>query len=275
MKYTRYLLLASSLFVSSVSLADTVSYKDQVKATVNPWYVLLGTGYAWSRDAGIDNPSFPQWDSAVQGYDSDLGNSAFTSFGVGKQFWNYFNFDATYTYYANDFDYQKYQTNTDSTQIVNRTRYFELTNQSILFNLTLHSGPDLYALKLNPVSIYPFASVGIGASFNRVSDFHTVLYVQETPAPTSPNFTADTSIGTSDTTTASFAWQGSVGLSVQPTNGYMVFDIGYRYYDGGTFNGPDEIIANNPVAQGAVIPVTAWDGTLTTNQVFLNVRFLV
>lgn len=288
MKKAMLLLLNPLLLASTISFASTTNFKDEptISLSTNPWFVLLGTGYAWSKKAGISNPNPARWDASAQGYDAKLGNSAFASLGVGKQLCRYLNIDLTYTNYVNDFDYQKFQTTPPNTipSTPNftgnaRTRFFELDNQSLLVNATFHPGADQFALKLDRFSIFPFVDVGVGIGFNRVSDFHTIGYVQIPNSgpipPTAFGIGSNTSIGTSDTTKSSFAWQGSVGLSVQPVSSYLILDVGYRYYDGGKFEGPDALVANTLGRQGSEGNTTPWEGRLKTDQVFINVRFLV
>jgi opacity protein-like surface antigen len=268
MKKRLLALFCFSLFIASSSYA-AYYYKGDQLARRNPWFVAVGGGYAWSNESGVSNPDPDFWDSSTQGYNANLGNSPFWSLGIGKQVWDYINFDISYTDY-DTFHYQKYQTASDATTpgfLRARTRYFDLNNQSLLVNVTLHPRSHQLSFNCDQFSIFPFISAGIGAGFNRVNNFYTVGNVS--------GVGSTSSIGEEDVTHTAFAWQGSAGLTIMAVNSYLAVDIGYRYYDGGDFNGPDTIMVNNSPDTGNVISAPAWSGRLTTNQAFVNFRFLV
>ena len=110
----------------------------------------------------------------------------------------------------------------------------------------------------------PFVSGGIGVGFNRISNFHTVGTVV---LPTN-SVGSTTSIGNPVSKT-SFAWQGSAGINIQPTSSHLSANLGYRYYDGGNFEGPG-VIYNPNDGWGAGAP---WKGSLKANQIFVEFKY--
>ncbi|MBA3662075.1 MAG: porin family protein [Gammaproteobacteria bacterium] len=233
------------------------------------WFAKFDAGFAWSSNSGISNPDPSFWDAANQGYDANLGNRSFASIGLGATLNEYLNLDIDYTRYAT-FNYQQYQTGSSVTPGFSgnaRTRFFDLNVQSVLLNLTAHPNPNQFGLHFYNLVIYPFASLGAGVGINRMSNFHTVAY----------NTVATSGVVSSlgkDTTQNTFAWQGSLGLTFAPVQSYLAADIGYRYYDGGDFQSPNQIMANSPFEAGTLISAPRWQGKLKTNQIFLVIRFL-
>ncbi|KTD37361.1 hypothetical protein Lmor_0553 [Legionella moravica] len=229
-----------------------------------PWFVSIGTGYSWTDKSGIVNPDPGFWDNASQGYDGDLSDEGFYSFAIGKQVHPYI--DLSVSYFNNeDMDYQIFQTGASGTPGFTgsvRNRFFTLNNKSVLANIILHNNtPYTAPWSLN---VMPFISGGIGAGYNKVNNFHTVGIVPLSAT----NIGSTTSIG-NETTRTSFAWQGSVGLNFQPVSSHLSANIGYRYFSGGTFEGPDYVYTNSDGwSYGA-----PWKGTLTANQLFVEFKY--
>lgn len=258
------LLIVSSLASTSANASGALPMQKSEPACF-PWYVLLGTGYAWSEKVGTSNPDPHIWDFANEGYDARIGNEAFYTLGIGREIGDYLNTDLSYTSFS-QFHYQKNQTGSSTSNPGftgnSRTRFYDLDNKNVLINLMLHPAySSRFILQVGEMNIIPFIGAGAGIGINRVGNFHTVT--QEG---------ATTSISKPETTTA-FAWQGSAGLSLHPEKSHFFFDLGYRYYDGGKYETSDEALVNVGGANGTLLTnLPRWKGRLTTNQIFANVR---
>lgn len=231
-----------------------------------PWFASIGTGFSWTQMPGIDNPNPSQWDQSNQGYDSSLGNRGFYSFAVGKQVYKYI--DVSFSYLNSEpFNYQKFQTGISGTEGFTgnaRTRYFNLDNRALLISGILH--PDHSFYNLFSMGLTPFAGAGIGYARNQINNFYTVgtIVVNGTAIGST------SSIGNS-VNNDSFAWQGSVGLNIRPDISHVSVDVGYRYFDGGTFTGPTNIYSDS----SGFVSATPWSGKLQANQAFVEFKYTV
>lgn len=235
--------------------------RDEFCCLSSDWYGIIGAGYAWSMNTGIENPDTSFWDPAIEGYNANLGNSPFITIGVGKTFCNMFCFDVGYSYYQT-FHYQKFQTGTADTMGFtgsSRTRFFDLDHMNVLANFSYYS--TCFAYDFCFARFTPFVGAGIGLGINRVSNFHTVGLTN--------NVGSTTSIGRA-TTKTSFAWQATGGIEIRPTCSALSIDIGYHYYDGGRFEGPSLILSNT---LGTAQNGSPWKGRLKANEVFLTLNF--
>lgn len=229
-----------------------------------PWYGIVGGGYAWSNNI---NPTidFNSWDPAIEGYNNTLKTSPFFTLGIGKRISNYFLAQLTSSYF-NDFDYSKFQTSavasTPGFSGTSRVRYFDLTNLNAMLSL-IFNNPNFGVRFCNQVSISPFIGGGIGAAVNSVKNFHTLTGVG-----------TSTSVGISTTRTTSFAAQGETGLAFNFTP-KLALDLGYRYYYGGKFYGPNNIFVTTGSGTSTTADAPAWKGSLKANLLFANIRFAV
>ncbi|WP_058441243.1 outer membrane protein [Legionella brunensis] len=232
---------------------------------VYPWFGSIGTGYSWTEKPGIVNPNPAQWAFSAEGYDADLGNRGFYSFALGKQVHDYI--DVSISYLVHEvFNYQKFQTappgiSGPATGDI-RTRYFDLDNRAILVNGFLH--PMKAWSNFANVAFTPFIGGGIGYAYNEVRDFHTVARLVAAGVPIG----SITSIG-NPASRSSFAWQASAGVSLKPQQSHFSVDVGYRYYDGGKFEGSSRVFGN---ADGFV-GLSPWEGRLKANQAFVEFKY--
>lgn len=234
----------------------------------NPWYGYVNTGYAWGLKPGIVNPEPSFWFGSENGYDKRLTDASFFGLGFGRTVWSFCEFDVSYTVYQ-AFHYQLFQVDDTGKSPYNgskRTRFFDLESQSCMFSGRLFL-PREYRLCFSGVEFGLFGGMGIGVGINRMINFHT------------NGFNVDANLGTKTDigrprTTVSFAWQGEIGVTFQPTISRLRFDLGFRYFDGGTFKGPNQVTQNTPVGKGAYGKVvTPWKGDLKTYQLTLALRF--
>lgn len=231
-----------------------------------PWFASIGTGYSWTEKSGITNPQPSFWDDAIQGYNGNLGNRGFYTFAVGKQVYRYIDLNLSYLDHEN-FNYQQFQTGGSSTPGFTgnaRTRYFTLDNRALLISGSLHPAESIYSLL--SLNFTPFVGAGIGYAYNQVRNFYTI----GTATIDGVTVGSTTSIG-NPANRNSFAWQGSVGLNIQPQISHLSVDIGYRYFDGGKFNGPSTVYTN---ASGFLTGLP-WLGRLEANQAFVAFKYTV
>ncbi|ASQ47341.1 outer membrane protein [Legionella clemsonensis] len=238
-------------------------------ASSYPWFASIGTGYSWTEKPGIVNPNPAFWDFSLQGYDADLGDRGFYTFEVGKQLQEYLDISISYINHEN-FDYQKFQTSPPGTSDTPgfsgsaRTRYFELDNKAILVNGFIHPANALATLAA--IEVTPFIGGGVGYAHNEVRNFYTVGRTVIAGIPVGSTTTIGDPAGRN-----SFAWQLSAGVNLTPTGSHLSIGTGYRYYDGGKFEGPSTVYTNSAGFQTS----TPWSGRLKANQVFVNFRYLV
>ena len=231
-----------------------------------PWFGSIGTGYSWTNMPGINNPNPSEWDSSIQGYDSTLGNRGFITFALGKQVHQYIDLSLMYIMHEN-FNYQKYQSGTSATPdftATQRTRYFTLNNKAILFNGFLH--PAKYWSTYANVELRPYIGAGIGYAYNYINNFYTAA--DQVQGTGDPNVGSTDSIG-NPVGTSSFSWQGTVALNMRAQNSPFSVNTGYRYFDGGDFNGSSSIFTN---ASGFV-NATPWSGRVKANQFFVEFQY--
>ncbi|KTD20920.1 Uncharacterised protein [Legionella lansingensis] len=255
--------LVASLILSLPSYAGTMGEV----VPVYPWFGSIGTGYSWTEKPGIVNPDPTFWDFAAEGYDSDLGNRGFYTFALGKQVHDYI--DVSVSYLVHEvFDYQKFQSAPPGTSGTPgftgsaRTRYFSLDNRAILVNGFLH--PIQAWANIASVAFTPFIGGGIGYAYNEVRDFHTVGRTVVAGVPVG----STTTIG-DPTSRNSFAWQASAGVNFRPQQSHFSVDAGYRYYDGGKFNGPSTVFTNSD----GFLSSAPWSGRLKANQAFVEFKY--
>ena len=240
-------------------IVSEVSYNQHVPK--KKWYGVFGTGYAFSMKSNIDYPG-GTWDRAKEGYDSDVGGASFVSIGFGREFFDYFKFDTSYTFYL-PFHYQKHQTAFGNTVVYTapkRNRFFDLDHQSVLFNLYLHPQKNFY-LSLVDLEISPYFGGGIGVGFSRIYNFNLVAYANQLGSIAS---LAD------KCTNSSLAWQACAGIRFHPVKSWYNLDISYRYYEGGKFYSSRNVYLNTPPYKGQSKDSTQWKGKLRTNQISLS-----
>ena len=229
-----------------------------------PWFASIGTGYSWTNMPGIQNPDPSEWDYASQGYDSSIGNRGFYTFALGKQVHEYIDLSLSYLAHEN-FNYQQFQSGTSDTPDFTgnqRNRYFTLNNRALLINGFLH--PTTSWAQLVNVKFMPYVGAGIGYANNKVNNFYTV-----------GNTVVDgVAVGSTDSIGApidknSLAWEGTLGLNIRPQQSHFSVNTGYRYFDGGKFNGSTSIYTND---SGFVI-APPWSGSVKANQFFIEFQY--
>lgn len=259
------LLTALTSFFLITNVAAAPNYK------CSSLFLLLGTGASFSNRASISADS--PWDPANQGYNANLGQTAFYTAGIGYQFNPLISVDIEATIRPS-YSYSKFQTTSPQAaspgDLGIKTRKFDLANTNAMANIIVNGqGLNLFA-KLGPCTILqPFVGLGAGVAYNTVSNFRSILATGPAAAPTS----RDVSSLMDPYTNATFAWQAFAGVEVIHAQTWGV-DLAYRYYDGGIFKS-NNYLTNVLTGGGFTLPITVprWNGRLTANEAYLNLKY--
>lgn len=213
-----YLLLSTAAFSKTSAHIDCQNL-----------YLIAGVGGSFTRcaDLCVDTKV---WDPAVQGYDARLGKSELYTIGLGYQAHPALRgtFEASF---RPSLRYCKYQTGINEGQpnfLGNKTRHFNLSNASLMFNAYIDGAGLTPWLCLNfcRFSIQPFVGAGVGVSYNKVHNFHSVT---TTPANSLELTVASAEVARKQ---RSFSWQAFAGVQAACSSCCSI-DLGYRYFDGG------------------------------------------
>ncbi|STX50183.1 Opacity protein and related surface antigens [Legionella busanensis] len=266
----RILSYAALATAFNVSFAGTMGeIKPCPDLSCMPWFLEFGSGVSWSNTSNIvTDPN--HWNPSPDGYDSSLGTVPIYTAGIGYMINPLVSVDISYSF-RGIYTYrkhQRFQSSNNPNPFGDRTRYFDLNSNSIMFNGTLYGQEwsDILAYEIGNFGlIQPVIGGGIGVSYNTISNFHTVL---------------DTNSGVTsvmqDKTRASFAWQLNAGLEFKKNR--FSFDIGYRYFNAGTFVSNDNLITRLSASTGAPImteTIPNWSGSLSANELYLTVKVAV
>lgn len=263
-----YFFLACSLLPTSMVYAGAMGPVTDTQ----PFFIEIGSGISFANQA-TPSVNLTYWNSSIQGYNSSLGYKPLYTAGLGYKINPGINIDLNYTF-RGLYSYSKFQTSTSTSSnsvenvLPSRTRYMDLSSNAVLFNVTLDGGiyPALVYTMGHHGTIQPFVGAGIGASYNSVSNFHTIL------ASTS----ATQSIATSnmaDQTQTSFAYQFNGGLEWEYER--FAFDVGYRYFNAGPYTSNSYLVTNMDGTTGApetTYSLPAWTGTLSANEIFFTAK---
>ena len=239
------LLSTCTLYAASMGITDLG----------NPWYGSIG--------AGLNNTSPNGWEMPAEGYNSGLANRGFYTFEIGKQVQHYVDVSLMYLNHET-FNYQMYQqriANTGKLPSNSSNHNINLNNRALLVSGFLHPDHDWY--KISTVSLSPFIGGGVGYALNQIDNFY--------PAGSAPVNRAAIGSGSAQSTN-SFAWQASAGLSIHPVT-HLSLDVGYRYYDGGTFDTSNPTFSNTNTHSSSLGLTTPWAGHLSTNQLFVDFKY--
>lgn len=249
-----------ALSISAYVIADEVK-----TVSDSPWFGFAETGYAWSIKTGTKNPDSSFWDDAAQGYNTRLNGASFITVGFGRSFYNEM-IDASVLYgQLGVLHYQKYQTGSSTTPGFTgnaRTRLFNVEHQHALIRMGLDAKKYLSCTIWN-VAFSPVGSIGIGVGVNNTSNFNTVAYNSTMMVGST------TSVGKPVTKTT-FAWEGSLGIRVQPEQSHVGMKLGYNYLDGGKFRCPSVVMLNTSDVQGGQRSGAPWKGSVRTHQILFS-----
>lgn len=268
--FTFIALATSCFFLYNQSAFSTNMKKDIIyyNNTNHRLFVLLGSGGSFSRNSDI-SVNLQQWDPAVQGYNARLNNSVLYTAGIGYQLSCLMSIDFEITSRPS-YSYNKFQSPVPGSStpgfLGSKTRKFDLKNVSALINVFLHgSGLNLFYDVGHATIIEPFIGGGLGLSYHILDNFHSVLVTS--PVPGSNNVSSIMNANT----TSTFAWQLLIGLALV-NNCQWGVDVGYRYFNGGKFESNNYLI-NVPSGLTQPLTVSPWKGTLTADEVFLDLKY--
>jgi len=246
--------ISCSLLLSPLVFAGTMGEVAIFDPTA---YIQLGSGGSYSMKANIyANPV--DWDAAPQGYNAPIGSSALYSAAFGYRLSPLFSSDIEYVYRPS-FSYARYQTPPKKNAILfvgDVTRHFSLESNSLMGNLYVHGSGVSDALVYNLMNDYylePFIGGGLGVSFNTMANFKSLkpvgLYVSYALA----------------SFRTAFSGQASAGLRMY-SKSKSSLEVGYRYYNGGSFTSQDFVL------DGANV-LTPWKGTVQSNEFFIRLAY--
>jgi opacity protein-like surface antigen len=273
----KFLNLAACLGIGISSAAfaggEAVEIVEEVAKPIYPFYLKLGVGGSFSRDANlkVDTRS---WDPSPDGYNANLGDTAFYEVGFGYVFSPLWNIEVAGTARPS-FEYEKFQravaNNTNIGALGDKTRKFKLSNQSLMFNLvldTLGLSTDQWVYDFgNNRQLRPVFAAGIGVAYNKVYDFHSVT---QNVVQSGPPVVVNVASIMNENRHSDFAWQLLAGLRLT-CHERVTVDLNYRYFNGGTFKSNDYTI-DLPVGAGTNQPISSppWEGKLKANEVVVS-----
>ena len=227
---------------------------------IKHFLIFAEGGASFSNTTSISHGT--DWDSTPQGYSSNLGDSSILGGGLGYIFNPLLTFQVAATY-RGDFSYNKYQSSTSVEG--DKIRNFNLSNTNVMFDLYLNGAgvSDRLAWKNSWFMLDPFVNVGIGPSFNTVSNFHSTSTV------TGKSFSLENS-----NTNVSFGYEAGGGLNLHIDDSGLV-GLGYGYMNAGNFKSNNYLL-DNPGNFGTPSGITnsRWVGTLSANEVYLDAGFV-
>ena len=239
------------------------------------FYVKAGTGISVPLKTTIHAPS-AEWDPSPQGYDGYLGSKFLLSAGIGYDFPWMFSVEATASYRFN-YRYRKFQTST----IINtpgflgdKVRRFDLDIGTFMVN-AYFSGRGVSCLNWNfgcfPINIYPFIGFGIGGNQHILYNFRSVGLSAVTESCNGFDPSLNLSFGSENPYTErfNFAFQAFLGLEAKFWDTWAL-SFGYRYFDAGTFKGPQYI--RNQCGIASDIGRNVWKIDVSANEFFLEIK---
>lgn len=246
----------------------TVCGPDPAACAVPPCgraFVSVAGGYSWSTNADVKASSV-FWDPAVEGYNSSLRRSEFYDFGLGYHFRSIVSALWEVTYRPN-YSYHKFQTETTPAapeSIGNKTRHFRLSNLAFTFNLFLNKTGNYAKWQCGCFSFAPFVGGGVGASYNTLYNFHSVLPPQNGLAIKEVRSTMSYRLKTA------FAGQLMLGINSK-INDRLSIDFGYRWFYGGKFESNNYVSNVSLGTASQVVP--PWRGTVKANELYVSLNY--
>jgi hypothetical protein len=253
------------LFFVGTTLGSLNEYGDVKKGRL---FTQLQSGYAWMRPTNIRGTTIKNgWEHANDGYEEPLNNHAFWDIGIGVNAISFLDIIVSYGMHETMY-YEKYQV---GLQDKRRMRFFELDHRNVIFSLSIHPPKDSAVVHTAYVDVVPFVGGGIGAGFHSLTNFYTVEYRQAMVGEHPFGMGSATMLGDRQRK-SSFAWQFNAGLTFASLYRHVSCDIGYRYYNGGTFKTSAQFMSNNELDKGAYRSAAPWCGLVRSHQVEFTFR---
>lgn len=181
---------------------------------------------------------------------NDIGDALFAGIGAGMQFSPNFRGDIVYTWRG---DYHLDETDSAGTRFKSK-----IFSNSVMVNGYLDYPMD---------GVVPYLGFGLGWAETQMASLSATSSLSVNPlvAPGTPPSTAVAPGGSSD----NFAWQIMVGAGIPVSQG-VIFDVFYRYFDGGPLRTNAGTVVIGTTAAGTFAGV---EGSLHANELGVSVRF--
>lgn len=181
---------------------------------------------------------------------NDIGDALFAGIGAGMQFTPIFRGDIVYTWRG---DYHLDETDSAGTRFKSKS-----FSNSVMVNGYLDYPMD---------GVIPYLGFGLGWAETQMASLSATSSLSVNPlvAPGTPPSTAVAPGGSSD----NFAWQIMVGAGIPVSQG-VIFDVFYRYFDGGPLRTNSGAVLIGTTAAGTFAGV---EGSLHANELGVSVRF--
>lgn len=254
-----------SLSVLAVTLSGSMTAQCCFQPMDYSFYIKADSGISFSESANVKAPS-PTWASAVQGYNSTLGNRAIVGLSLGCELMQLVDVEVGISN-RSTFKYRKFQTSVGSG--VSYTREFDLDVTPVLFSVNL-LGKDISCLNwdLGCGKVYPMIGVGLGVSGLSITNFRTTGL-----APTGASAPFDSfSSENQHNVHKNFTYTINLGFEYNHNDSWAIA-TGYRWFDAGDFKGPRYL----RVDTGGAVDVAGeqWKMRFRSNEWFVEFKVFI
>lgn len=229
------------------------------------FYIKAGSGISFSDSANVTAPA-PTWNPAIQGYNSNLGDSAIASFSIGCELFHMIDLEAGIST-RSTFKYRKFQTPVGGGD--SYTREFDLDVVPFLFSVNL-LGRDIPCLNWDIAcgNLYPIFGAGVGVSNLFITNFRTTGLPPSGSSAPFPSFSAENQY----TLRKNFTYTVLLGLEYNHNDSWAIA-TGYRWFDAGSFKGP----RFQRVSTGGAVDVSGeeWNMRFRSNEWFVEFKIFI
>lgn len=252
-----------SLF--AISIFSSLNAKHYNQPQNYSFYIKAGSGISCSGSANIFAPA-PTWNSAVQGYDSTLGNHAIVDLGIGCELMSILDLEFSISN-RSTFEYRKFQSPVAGGG--SYTREFDLDVTPLLFSaIFLGRGISHLNWRIGCGEIYPLVGAGVGVSNLLITNFRTTGLPPSGDSSPFASFSAENQY----TLRKNLTYTVLAGLEYAYKNCWAIA-TGYRWFDAGNFNGP----RFQRVATGSAVDLAGqeWQMRFRSNEWFIEFKIFI
>jgi len=229
------------------------------------FYIKVGSGISCSEPANVVAP-YPPWTSAMQGYNSKLGNCPIAQVSIGCELWRVMDLEVNISN-RSTFKYRKFQT--PSIGGGSYTRKFDLDVTSILFsaNLLGRAIPHLNG-NIGCGNIYPLIGVGLGSSNLLITNYRTTGLPPTGNSAPYASFSAENQY----TLRKNFTYTLLAGFEYNYQDHWAIA-TGYRWFNAGDFKGP----RYQRVASGSAVDLACdtWQMHFRAQEWFIELKMFI